>query len=265
MNNELIKKEINFPQKPVACFSMPTLQETEQLVKFCQVMATSPFYQRLTAAGIMSIYLTAKELNLPFMACLNGGLYTFDGKVTVSAQLMNMMIINAGHRIRVVDLNSKRCEIEFFRGDRDGDQGKFKYEYTIEMAEKAGYLGKDNWKKNPRDMLFARCLSGGARKWFPDALMNAYVVDEIESEAETDSPTLSVAESTDTISSEQVRELEELLLKDISYPKFKEKLLLKAKCNNLDEIKIDKFDIAIKWINSSLEQQVNQDQKQITE
>lgn len=158
----------------------PMGQELMQLMELSSKLASCPFYQKMGAGGVLAICLTARELNLPFMMCLNGGLYTFDGKVTMSAQLMNMMIVNAGHRADVINLDERSCKIRFFRRDRNKGQGDtFEYEFTLEMAQKAGYLSKDNWKKSPRDMLFSRCLSGGARKYMPDVLMNCYVFGEI--------------------------------------------------------------------------------------
>ena len=65
-------------------FSMPCEQELQQLIEFCKIMATAPFYSKLQAGGVLAIYLTAQEHNVPFMSSLNGGMYTYDGKVTFS-------------------------------------------------------------------------------------------------------------------------------------------------------------------------------------
>lgn len=160
--------------------ALPPLGEVAQIVEVCKVLSAAPFYQKMGAGGVLAIWLTARELNLPVMACLNGALYTFDGKVSLSTQLMNMMIVNAGHRADVIELNDKKAHIRFVRNDRQKGQGDtFDYVFDIAMAERAGYLKKDNWKTNPRDMLYSRCLSGGARKFMPDVLMNCYVYGEI--------------------------------------------------------------------------------------
>lgn len=171
---------------------MPIGQELDQIVAVCKTLATCPFYQKIGPGGVLAIWLTARELNLPTMMCLNGGLYTFDGKVTMSAQLMNMMIVNAGHEANVVYLDETGCKIRFVRSDRKGPNAVFEYEFTRKHAEKAGYFGrynargeilskpKDNWVNHERDMYFSRALSGGARKFMPDVLMNCYVFGEIE-------------------------------------------------------------------------------------
>lgn len=157
-----------------------SLDEVQKIAEICKILAQSQFYQKMGPGGVLGIWLTAKELGLPVMTCLNGGLYTFDGKVTMSAQLMNMLIVNAGHRADVLKLDDTICEIRFVRRDRKKGEGDtFNYSFDLKKAEKGGLLSKDNWKKNPRDMLFSRCLSGGARKFMPDVLMNCYVFGEI--------------------------------------------------------------------------------------
>ncbi|PWU06777.1 MAG: hypothetical protein C5B43_01305 [Verrucomicrobia bacterium] len=162
-------------------FSMPSAQEMQQLIDFCKVMATAPFYQKLGPGGVMAIYLTAKEHNLPFMACLNGGMHTFDGKVSFSAQLINAMIINAGHKADIIELTEQRCVIHFKRGDRrnDAEYKGLVYEYNIKQAEKAGYLKKTNWQTSPKDMLFSRCLTGGGRKHVPEVFVGVLVSGEL--------------------------------------------------------------------------------------
>lgn len=156
---------------------IPSHQEMKEITEVCKILAQSPFYQKIGPGGVLAIWLTARELNLPVMHCLNGGLYTFDGKVTMSAQLMNMMIVNAGNKITIKHLDDKYCKIDFIRKDRPKDI--FTFEYSIEMASKAGLLSKDSWKKNARDMLFARTISGGAKKYFPDILGTIYGAGEI--------------------------------------------------------------------------------------
>jgi hypothetical protein len=162
-------------------FSMPTPAEMQALIEFCKVMASSPFYQKLGPGGVMAIYLTAKEYDLPFMACMNGGLHTFDGKVTFSAIMIDSLIIKAGHKTDLLHLDEKKCVIRFTRGDRRNDKTyqPLVYEYTIEQAAKAGYLKKNNWQTSPKDMLYSRCLTGGGRKHTPEVFVGVLVAGEL--------------------------------------------------------------------------------------
>lgn len=173
MHPQIRTAEPQYPQQTGMCFNMPSPVEMDHLLGFCKVMASSPFYQKMGPGGIMAIYLTAKEYNLPFMACMNGGLHTFDGKVTFSAIMINSMIINAGHKADLLHIDDTRCVIRFTRGDRRNDQNyrPLDYEYTIEMAQRAGYLKKNNWQTSLRDMLYNRCLTGGGRKHTPEVFI----------------------------------------------------------------------------------------------
>lgn len=159
---------------------LPKGPELQEFIETAKLLGTCPYYQKIGPGGILAIWFVAREMGLPPMMCLNGGLYTFSGQVTLSAQMMNMMIVNAGFRADVIELNERVCHLRFWRSDRPKDNCTFEYKYTIEMAAAAGYLHKDNWKKTPRDMLFSRCLSGGARKYMPDVIMNCYVHGELE-------------------------------------------------------------------------------------
>ncbi|MEM3714869.1 MAG: hypothetical protein QXF82_07980, partial [Nitrososphaeria archaeon] len=59
---------------------------------------------------------------------------------------------------------------------------KYQHTFTIEDAIRAGVVGKDNWKKYPKSMLFARCMSAGGKIHMPEILMGVYVHGEIEGE-----------------------------------------------------------------------------------
>lgn len=162
-------------------FSMPSPEEISSLIEFCKVMATSPFYQKLGPGGVMAIYLTAKEYDLPFMACMNGGLHTFDGKVTFSAIMIDALILKAGHKTEVLQLDENLCKIRFTRGDRrhDKDYRPFEFTYTRAQAEKAGYMSKKNWQTSLKDMLYSRCLTGGGRKHTPEVFVGVLVTGEL--------------------------------------------------------------------------------------
>lgn len=163
-------------------FFLPTGQEMQQMMEFCKTLSSCDYYRKMGPGGVLAIYLTAREMNLPLMACLNGGMYTFSGAVSLSAKLMNMMIHNVGHRVIVLHLDEKSCKLRFWRNDTVKELNNQECEYTIEMAQKAGYLSKDNWKKHTRNMLYARCLSEGARMYMSDVIMGAYVVGELGDE-----------------------------------------------------------------------------------
>ena len=162
-------------------FSMPSIQEMDHLIKFCTVMSQAPFYQKLGPGGVLAIYMTAKEHDLPFMSCMNGGLYTFDGKVTFSAIMINALILKAGHTADILEINEDKCVIQFTRGDRKNDPHYQPYihEFNRKDAERAGYLKKDNWKNSLKDMFYCRALTGGGRKHIPEVFVGVLVAGEL--------------------------------------------------------------------------------------
>lgn len=83
---------------------------------------------------------------------------------------------------RIVELTSDRCEIEF---TRNGEALVPTVVFTMDDAKTAGLDGKDNWKHHPRNMLFARAISDGAKFHCPDLAMGMPLYtegDEIERE-----------------------------------------------------------------------------------
>lgn len=126
---------------------------------------------------IFMILLAARELGIPPMQALNGGIWNIQGNIEISSRLMNSMIRRAGHSLRILECNDKVCEIEGKRCD-NGDS--FSARFTIEDAAKAGLLSRGScWKSYTEDMLYSRAMSRLARRLFPDVIGTAYVEGEI--------------------------------------------------------------------------------------
>jgi hypothetical protein len=176
-------------------------KELNEVVETCKILSTAPYYQKMGPGGILAIWLTAREMGLPPMMCLNGGLYTFSGQVSLSGKVINMLIIQAGHRADVVHLDDKSCKIRFVRCDRRKGEGDiYEYEYTMQMASAAGLTTKKNWQTNPRDMLYNRCISGGSIKFMPDVTCGAYAIGELPGDGNIiDDSTSDLRSSSETI------------------------------------------------------------------
>lgn len=79
-------------------------------------------------------------------------------------------------------------KIEWIKSDKESakarfthpSSGSFEYEYTVEDATDAGLINKDNWKKNLKAMLRARCTSAGIRMSYPRCLNNMYLAEEVQ-------------------------------------------------------------------------------------
>jgi hypothetical protein len=152
-----------------------TLEETLSLGK---VLASSGFFSdSRDAAQAVTKILAGRELGLGAIAAMTG-IYIVKGRVTMSANLMAAQIKRSGrYNYRVARLDDTGCEIVFFEGRDEIGRSSF----TAEDAKAAGLWGSsDPWKKTPRNMLFARAMSNGA-KWFtPDIFAGpVYTPDEL--------------------------------------------------------------------------------------
>ncbi len=126
--------------------------------------------------AVMTIMLAARELDIPPMAALNGGINIINGKTEISARMMAALIIRRGHSISVEESTDQKCILKGIRSN-----GQIALEsFTIEEAKLAGLI-KDGggWKKWPKDMCYARCMSRLARRLFPDVIGMGYVEGEI--------------------------------------------------------------------------------------
>jgi len=98
------------------------------------------------------------------------------GKPTVDAQGMVSLIRQAGHSLSG-DVSAESATVTGKRCDT-GDS--MTITWTMDDARKADLLGKDNWKKFPADMLWARAVSQIGRRLFADVLLGvSYTPEEM--------------------------------------------------------------------------------------
>lgn len=164
---------------------------SENEIKAIEVMAKnavdSKFFHNLNGfGGIFSIALYARELGLPPMQCLFGGMHNIQGKIELSARLMNSMIRKAGHRIEIIESSDTKCTL---KGSRKDSGETSTISFSLDDAKRAGiYREGSGWTKWPSDMLFARALSRLARRLFPDIIGTAYVEGELSEDSPREQP-----------------------------------------------------------------------------
>lgn len=149
--------------------------------------AQSQLYKTLSESQIMMIMLAARELGVPPMLSLNGGINCINGKVELSARLMGNMIRQRGHSFTTKVLNKEQCVLIGKRCD-NGDT--MEATFTWQDAKEAGLTGKAVWKSYTEDMLYARALSRLARRLFPDVIGTAYVEGEVGGEVIIEKPVI---------------------------------------------------------------------------
>lgn len=127
---------------------------------------------------VLSVIYHAMALDIGVTVAVQN-LHFNRGKSGMSAQLMNGLLIRAGHTITLVELTASICRLDFTRGDgQPGGQVK----WAIVEAQRAGLMKKDVWNWYPEDLLYARCLSRAARRYAADVVMGfGYTTEEIYS------------------------------------------------------------------------------------
>ena len=146
------------------------------------VLSRSGYFKDATdAAQAVVKILAGQELGFGPVASMTG-IFIVKGRVTLSANLIGAAIKKSGRYDYIVQrLDDAQCDINFYSVGRGTEAQKIGVSsFTIEDARRAGLVSGDNWKKYPRNMLFARALSNGA-KWFcPDVFAApVYTPDEV--------------------------------------------------------------------------------------
>ena len=112
--------------------------------------------------------LAGRELGLPDMASMTG-IHIIKGKPVLGAGLIASLIKGSQkYDFHVIELNDKKASIDFFQAGKLLGNSTF----TLEDATKAG---TQNIQKFPKNMLYARAISNGA-KWFCPDVFNGQVV-----------------------------------------------------------------------------------------
>ena len=144
-----------------------------------------------SSQAVMKI-LAGREMGLGAFASLSG-IHIIQEKPVLGANLMAAAIkSSARYDYRMVEFNSKACEIMFLQkvGGNWVELGTSRF--TMDDAATAGLLDKknkdgsdNNWKKYPQNMLFARAISNGVRWYTPDLFSGnaVYTPDELDDNA----------------------------------------------------------------------------------
>lgn len=158
-------------------------QELRPIYALAHAAASSGYFpdvQRLSQAVIR--LAIGERLGLTPLEAFTG-IYFVNGRLAMSATLLASRIKSSGrYDYRVEELTEERCVIRFYeRGPFGGLQEIGTSEFTMEDAAKAGLLRPGSaWEKYPRNMLFARALSNGARWFCPDAVFGAHELSEAQ-------------------------------------------------------------------------------------
>jgi len=147
-------------------------------IELGRVLAASGFFSDSRGAAQAAVKVMAgAELGFGPVASMTG-VYIVKGRVTLSANLMAAAIKrHPAYSYRVTEHTAELCTIDFI------EEGKVigTSSFSMDDARAAGLAGSDTYKKHPRNMLFARALSNGAKWHCPDAFGGGpiYTPDEL--------------------------------------------------------------------------------------
>lgn len=102
--------------------------------------------------------------------------HVISGRPALKADAMLARFQTAGGSVRWKSMTEQCVAAEFSHPQG----GKVEIDWTIDMAKRAGLNNGDNWKKYPRAMLRARCISEGVRTVFPGVVVGTYTPEEVE-------------------------------------------------------------------------------------
>jgi len=136
-----------------------------------RALVASGFFPTIKTASQAIVKIQAgKELGFGPVASMMG-IHVFETKGRVNVQLSANMVANLIRRsgrydFRVTQLSDTECRIRFYRDRQEIGESQF----NQEDAERAGLWTKDVWQHHPRNMLFNRAMTNGA-KWFCSEVM----------------------------------------------------------------------------------------------
>jgi len=141
-----------------------------QLNYLAKAMAASQMFPDIKGAATAIVKILAgQEIGVtPFQAMTN--INIIQGKATMGANLMAAKLKGSGkYDYRVPTLSSTECTIDIYQNMGKGKSEKIgSYTMTMADATRMGLAAKDNWRKYPQAMLFARAVSQAVRLYAPD-------------------------------------------------------------------------------------------------
>ena len=176
-----------------------------------RVMAKSASASKLFSAKaeeqVFTLMLIAQAENIHPMKALMA-YDIIQGQPALKASEALARFMDCGGKIKWIKSDSESAKAEFTHPS----SGSFEYEYTVQDATEAGLINKDNWKKNLKAMLRARCTSAGIRMSYPRCLNNMYLAEEVQDfePVEIDEPKSEIIEG-DIIPELDIKELKRTL------------------------------------------------------
>jgi len=169
------KKEVVVVSKEM---SLTILQD---MMPLCEVFVKSGIFEDVkdVAQAIVKV-LAGREIGLtPLESMMN--LYIVKNRVAASSKVISSLVKKSKvYDYKITKLDNEECNIEFVKYSAEGVAEVIgTSSFTIKDAARAGVVNGTNWKNYPRNMLFARAITNGAR-WFCPDVYSGYAEEELE-------------------------------------------------------------------------------------
>jgi hypothetical protein len=170
------------PAWRVAHFDGPTSNDGRlQWARFLATGIMPPIYRGQPGA-CLSLILKAQALDVPLDTAKENVYWnTATGKGAISAQLMAALLRRHRYEFRVTEETDQRVAMTFHKMVNGRRRTLGTAEWTMLEAVAAGLAWRDLWRHYPTDMLWARCLMRGARRYASDVGTGlAYTREELD-------------------------------------------------------------------------------------
>jgi len=154
-----------------------------------KVLAQSGYFSDAKQAAQAAVKVMAgSEVGLGPIASMTN-IHIVQGKVTIGANMIAALIRrHPDYDYEVTEHTDQVCSVRFLYKGKPAGTSTF----TMDDAAKAGLTKNPTWKAHPRNMLFARAISNGAKWYAPDVSAGAPIYTPDELGAEVDGETLEV-------------------------------------------------------------------------
>ncbi len=183
MNQQQIERSVSMANQQIAVREETSPEQhqpsAQNATALAQHFIKSGYFKDITdvSKAVVKI-LAGQEMGIgPFAAM--SGINVVQGRITLSANLIAAQIKRSRkYNFHVTEHTDLRCAIDFFEDEINTGESAF----SMDDAKKAGLAGGDNWRNYPRNMLFARAISNGAKWYCPDVFGGSpvYTPDELD-------------------------------------------------------------------------------------
>jgi hypothetical protein len=150
-------------------------EEIDAIMVMAEHAFQSKYFEKIGGkSAIFTIMARAREIGMPVMEAVMGGMNIIQGKVEISPRSMNAMIRRAGHKVEIQECTHLICKL---KGTRKDTGESLVVTFSIEDAKRAG-ICKGAWITYPDDMCFKSALSKLARRLFADVISTSYIEGE---------------------------------------------------------------------------------------